>query len=74
MHIFDKDIADLYLSNVGDPIFGGHICTSQYLNPRIGNDIRLLLLVLVVKMGRSFYRGMHQKPIIPSDLIRNTIF
>ena len=35
MHIFDKDIADLYLSNVDDPICDDRNCTSQCLNPHM---------------------------------------
>jgi len=31
MYILDKDIAEVYLSNVDDPICDGHNCTSQYL-------------------------------------------
>ena len=36
MHIFDKDIACLFLSNVGDPILDGHNYTGQFLNPYLG--------------------------------------
>jgi hypothetical protein len=33
MHIFDKDIAFLFLSNVGDPICHDHNYTSQFPDP-----------------------------------------
>jgi len=46
MHIFYKDISDLCLSNVGDPIWNGHKRTNPYISPHITHKITLFLLVL----------------------------
>lgn len=51
MHTFYKDIADLCLSNDGDPIWNGHKYTNQYSSPHIANNTTLFLLVLLVKMS-----------------------